>query len=119
MKNLLLPTLLSLTLAGPALAQTMNHENMDKGMMKHDASDANKAASTSAMSDGEVKAVDKTKGTVTLNHGEIKSAKMPAMTMAYKAKDPMLLDKVLVGDKVSFALEPANGAYVVSRIEKR
>src|SRR3546814_4017790 len=52
---------------------------------------------------GTVTAVDKSAGTITLDHGPIAEADWPAMTMAFKAK-PDLLDSVKVGDKVAFDL---------------
>jgi Cu/Ag efflux protein CusF len=53
---------------------------------------------------GTVKAIDRTAGTITLEHGPIVEAKWPAMTMAFKAARP-LLDSVTVGDKVTFDLK--------------
>ena len=115
MKATALAAALSLSLIGPTSAQTMNHEGM--GKMNHDQMPTNMSSPT--MIDGQVDGVDKAKGTVTLNHGEIKAAKMPAMTMAYKARNPALLDKIAIGDKVSFALEQVNGAYLITAIEKK
>ena len=115
MKATALAAALSLAVIGPAFPQAMNHDGMSK--MSHDQMPMKAPSAT--MTDGQVKDVDKAKGTITLNHGEIKEAKMPAMTMAYKASDSALLDKVAIGDKVGFALEQVNGAYLVTAIEKK
>lgn len=50
---------------------------------------------------GTVTAIDKTAGTITLNHGPIPEAKWPAMTMTFKAA-PAVTDAAKVGEKVDF-----------------
>lgn len=65
------------------------------------------------MVDGEIKKVDKEAGKITIRHGELKALKMPAMTMAFRTKDPAMLDQVKVGDKVKFMAEKVNGALTV------
>ena len=69
------------------------------------------------MTDAEVRKVDKDAKKITLKHGEIKNLEMPAMTMVFQVKDPVLLDKVKVGDKVKFKAEKAAAGYTVSEIE--
>jgi len=73
-------------------------------------------ASADAMGDGQVKKVDKTKGTVTLQHGALPNG-MPPMTMAYKLKDAAWLDKLKAGQKIRFATDPADGGMTVTNIE--
>ena len=53
-----------------------------------------------AMSDGEVRKVDKDAGKITLKHGEIKNIQMPPMTMVFRVKDQAMLGQVKQGDKV-------------------
>ncbi|MDP3852405.1 copper-binding protein [Phenylobacterium sp.] len=67
-------------------------------------------AATMAKGKGTVTAIDKKAGTVTLDHEPIPEANWPAMTMAFKATPPALLDTVKVGDKVAFDLKLAGGA---------
>jgi Cu/Ag efflux protein CusF len=67
---------------------------------------------------GMVKAIDKTAGTITLDHGPIAEANWPAMTMAFKAAPP-LLDSVQVGDKVGFDLKLNGDAGEVTAIHKQ
>ncbi|MFN9043176.1 MAG: copper-binding protein [Betaproteobacteria bacterium] len=74
-------------------------------------------AATGEMTDGEVRKIDKEAGKLTLRHADIKSLDMPAMTMVFQVKEPALLDKVKVGDKVRFRAEKAGGAFVVTAIE--
>lgn len=69
--------------------------------------------------DGVVKKIDRQNAMITLDHGEIKNAGMPAMTMAYKAQDAEMLDSVKEGEKVQFRLENIKGAYVITRLKKR
>jgi Cu/Ag efflux protein CusF len=69
------------------------------------------------MVDGEVRKIDISAKKITLKHGEIKNLDMPPMTMVFQVKDPAMLDKVKVGDKVQFTVESANGAMTVLTIE--
>ena len=67
--------------------------------------------------EGEVRKIDKPTGRITFRHGEIVNLQMPAMTMAYMARDAGLLHKVKVGDKVRFIADKAGGQYLVTAIE--
>jgi Cu(I)/Ag(I) efflux system protein CusF len=73
--------------------------------------------SAGAMTDGEVRKVDKENKKITLKHGQIKNLEMPGMTMVFQVKDPAMLDMVKPGDKVMFKAEKANGALVVTEIQ--
>ena len=75
------------------------------------------ATASAPQSDGEVRKVDKDAGKLTLKHGEIKNLDMPGMTMVFQVKEPALLDKVKVGDKVKFRAEKSGSSYVVTVIE--
>ena len=83
---------------------------------------AAQAATTAAavakdMSDGEVRKIDKDRKKVTLKHGAIKNLDMPGMTMVFQVKDASLLDKLEVGNKVTFVAENLNGAIVVTALQ--
>lgn len=67
---------------------------------------------------GTVVEIDKAAGTVTLSHGAIPKAGWPAMTMAFKANPPSLLDTVNVGDRVAFDLKLTGGTGEVTAIRK-
>jgi Cu/Ag efflux protein CusF len=67
---------------------------------------------------GTVTAIDKTAGTITLDHGPIPEAKWPAMTMAFKAA-PAITDPAKVGDKVDFDLTLTGSAGEVTAIHKQ
>ena len=75
------------------------------------------SAPSTGMIDGEVRKVDKDARKITLRHGEIKQLDMPAMTMAFPVKEPTMLDKVKVGDKVKFKAEIVGGKLTVTEIE--
>jgi len=75
------------------------------------------AMATLPMADGEVRKIDVGAKKITLKHGEIKNLDMPPMTMVFQVKDPAMLEKVKVGDKVMFTVENANGAITVLTIE--
>jgi Cu(I)/Ag(I) efflux system periplasmic protein CusF len=117
MKALVLPALVALCFVASesALAQ-MDHS------MHGAASTPTKAGTTAAPTPkadanamGEVKKVNKARGTVTLAHGAMNG--MPAMTMAYKVKDVTWLDTLTAGQKIRFATDPADGGMTVTRIE--
>ena len=76
------------------------------------------AAQVSSMSYGEVKRVDRVNENITLKHGPIKSAtiEMGPMTMPFHVKDPSLLSKVKVGDKVKFTVENVNDVATVTSL---
>jgi len=78
---------------------------------------AEKSALTDA-AEGEVRKIDKDAKKITLKHGPIKNMDMPGMTMVFQVKDVSLLDKLAVGDKVTFTAEQQQGAYVVTRVDK-
>ena len=77
------------------------------------------AGAMMARGTGTVTAVDKTAGTVTLDHGPIAEAKWPAMEMEFKATPASLLDTVKVGDKVSFEMKVTDGTGEVTAIQAR
>lgn len=77
------------------------------------------AFAQAALTEGEVRKVDKATGKVTLKHGEIKNLDMPPMTMVFGVTDKALLEKLKAGDKVRFTADKdAQGNYVVTAIEK-
>ena len=77
------------------------------------------AQAGAAMTDGEVRKIDKGQGKITLKHGEIKNLDMPPMTMVFKVKDTALLDRVQQGDRVGFTAEKIGGEYTVTGVEAR
>jgi Cu(I)/Ag(I) efflux system periplasmic protein CusF len=93
---------LPVTFAAPAVAQT-----------------AAAAAGTpiADMTEGEIRKVSKESGKLTIKHGEIKNLDMPPMTMVFTAKDPAMLDKLAVGDKVRFVAIDEDGKMVVTEIQ--
>jgi Cu/Ag efflux protein CusF len=83
----------------------------------HHKGGAGAAPPGAALSDGEVRKVDKDAKKITLKHGPLQKLDMPAMTMVFQVKDPAMLDQVKVGDKVKFEAEKVGGAFTVTRIE--
>ena len=74
-------------------------------------------AAQAAMTQGEVRKVDKAAGKVTLKHGEIKNLDMAAMTMVFRVQNPAVLDQLKEGDKVRFTAEKIGGALTLTRVE--
>ncbi|WP_395400931.1 copper-binding protein [Pseudoduganella sp. UC29_106] len=75
------------------------------------------ATTRAAMTDGEIKKVDKDAKKLTIKHGELKNLGMPGMTMVFKVQDAAMLDKVKQGDKVRFSADKVDGALTVTSIE--
>lgn len=70
-----------------------------------------------AMADGEVKFVDKSAGTLTIQHGPLTNLNMPGMTMAFNVQDPAMLGRVKAGDKIRLRVEFVNDVFTVTRLE--
>jgi len=72
---------------------------------------------SAALSDGEVRKIDKEAKKITIKHGPLANLEMPPMTMVFQVKDPAMLDQVKAGDKVKFQAEKVGGAFTVTKIE--
>ena len=70
-----------------------------------------------AMTDGEIKKIDKDAGKLTIKHGPIANLDMPGMTMVFRVIDSGMLDRVKPGEHVQFVVEKLNGALTVTRLE--
>ena len=102
--KMLVAVFLAIALAGAAFAQ---QQSAGEHVAHH----------TDALSDGEIRKVDKDAKKITIKHGPIQNLDMPPMTMVFRVKDPALLDKAKVGDKVKFEAQKLGGALTVTRIE--
>lgn len=116
----MIKTLAALAFAGAAFAplafaDDAHHKNGSAAPTTSAAQGA--TASSSPMADGEIRKVDKDAKKITIKHGPLEKLDMPAMTMVFRVKDPQLLGKVKVGDKVKFDAEKVGGAYTVTKIE--
>ena len=70
-----------------------------------------------ALTDGEVRRVDKDARKLTIRHGPIENLDMPPMTMVFQVQDSAMLDNVKAGDKIKFSADRIGGAYTVTKIE--
>ena len=105
MKHVLTATVLTAALLGSALpAHSTSHAGHSQ-------------SASSALTQGEIRKVDKEAKKLTIRHQPITHLEMPAMTMIFQVQDLALLDQVKVGDKVRFAAEKKDGAYVVTQVE--
>ena len=109
MKILVYAVLAGSLIALPAVADDKHHQG-------------NKTAAAStqmaaALSDGEIRKVDKDAKKLTIRHGPLANLDMPAMTMVFQVQDAAVLDQVKPGDKVRFEAQKIGGAYTVTRME--
>jgi Cu(I)/Ag(I) efflux system protein CusF len=66
---------------------------------------------------GVVKKVDPKAGTVTLDHGPVKSMNWPAMQMAFKVEDKTMLDKLAEGKKVEVEFLERGKEHVITSVK--
>jgi len=113
-----LSLILALSASGMALAQYGGTKNMDmKGMPMDNMSSGSTAKATTHQATGVVKALDTSKGSVTLAHGPVKSLNWPAMTMTFVVKDKMFFDKLAVDKKVTIDFAKQGADYVVTGVK--
>ena len=66
---------------------------------------------------GSITNVDVAKGTVTIDHGPVKSLDWPAMTMTFAVKDKTLFDKLTVGKTAEVEFFRDGKGYVVTGVK--
>jgi len=104
--------------AGLALATANTSAQMQmQDHSQHHAAPAASQDDANALTDGEVKKVDKDTGKLTVQHGPLTNLNMPGMTMSFKVQDPAMLDQVKAGDKIRLRVERINGAFTVTKLE--
>jgi Cu/Ag efflux protein CusF len=92
MKRLVL-LLAALLFAAPAFAQTVHRAT------------------------GVVTKVEPATGRITIKHDPVKDLGWPGMTMAFKAKDKAVLDKVKKGQQIDFGFVEQGKDYVVTDVK--
>lgn len=110
MKNILILMAFAACTALPVTAAEHEH---------HAAPASADAAKTDDQVRGEIRAIDRENGKLTLRHEAIPKFEMAAMTMAFRVADPALLSGFTVGDRVLFAVEKLNGRLVVVAITRQ
>lgn len=109
MKHSALAAILVTAFTAPAYAQQPTTD--------HSPHHVAQTPNNTALTDGEIRKVDKDAKKLTIRHGPIVNLDMPAMTMVFQVKDPAMLDKLNAGDKVKFSAEKIGGVYTVTGIE--
>ena len=100
--------LVALLIASPVFAEEMHHPAVQT---------AAAASQAAALSEGEIRRVDKEAKKLTIRHGPLANLDMPPMTMVFHVEDAAMLDQLKLGDKVRFQAEKIGGSYTVTRIE--
>lgn len=75
------------------------------------------ATAQDTWAEGEVRRIDRDNKKITLRHGEIKSLNMPPMTMVFQVRDPSLLERTAVGNKVRFQATQESGSFMVTDLQ--
>lgn len=108
MKTVFASTLIVFALAVSAPIFAANDHASHAGMPDH--------AAATALTDGLVKKVDKPGGKLTVSHGPLPNG-MPAMTMVFRVKDAVWLDRLKNGDRIRFAADTMNDVMTIVRLE--
>jgi len=67
---------------------------------------------------GKVMSINKSTNQIRLKHEPIPALNWPAMNMEFKVKEKALLDKVKIGDNVTFTLAPSGQDYVITSLKQ-
>ncbi|MBI5716325.1 MAG: copper-binding protein [Burkholderiales bacterium] len=81
------------------------------------AAEAHQARACLELAEGEVVAIGKESGSITLAHAGIPGLSLPPMTMVFATKQWILLDSLKPGDTVRFKAIDHGDSYVVTVIE--
>jgi Cu(I)/Ag(I) efflux system periplasmic protein CusF len=104
--------------AAPA-AESMPAEMPNSSMAEMPPASASATTTGPVQGIGTVTAIDAASGTVTIDHEAINAIPWPAMTMKFKAEDPMILKGIATGDHVAFELKSAKDTGIVAMIKKQ
>lgn len=102
--------LAGLIAASPVLAQPAAMPGMARGTV---------AGMKTGKAEGMVTAIDRKTSKITIKHGPIPSIGWPAMTMAFTATKPAMLDRVKVGQAIGFDVRTKGMAAEVTAIRPR
>jgi Cu/Ag efflux protein CusF len=116
-----LTIVLALVVSGAALAQEGARSPNEPGYTaprppRYQDSGATRSTEPLQSFRGEVEAIDKTSGTITLKHNAIVILGVPARTMDYPVKDSSVLKDVKVGDRVKFGAVMQGRSLLVTSI---
>lgn len=101
----------------PMMGMEMKGMDMSKcPMMSSNHAHGAESDGTTHKGAGTVKKVDPAAGTVTLEHGPIKSLDWPAMTMSFGVRDKALLGKLSKDKKIDFEFVKSGSGYVVTSV---
>lgn len=66
---------------------------------------------------GEIRGIDLPARKIIIRHEPLEDFDMPAMTMAYRHRDPALVEGFQAGDAVRFQAKRLGAVFIVTRIE--
>lgn len=121
LSKLALAAAFTLSATAMAFAQqsdhSAHHASSPQAVQGPAAGDQKSGGVAGQMVEGEVKKVNKETEKITIRHGELKDLGMPGMTMAFRVKDPAMLDQVKAGDKINFVASRVGGQLTVVQLE--
>jgi Cu/Ag efflux protein CusF len=108
---------LAATFLAALFATSLGIAHAESGMKGMDMMDGKKGDGTVHKATGKVTKVDPAQGSVTIAHGPVPSKNWPSMTMAFKAKDKAMLNKVKPGDEVQFSFVQSGKDHTITEIK--
>lgn len=72
-----------------------------------------------ASASGVVREIDRANARIEIDHGQMPSIGMPAMTMTFKVKNPVLLAQVKPGDQVNFEIEQSGLGWIITNLNRK
>lgn len=114
MKKIAIPLILAATLSASAV---FAQQQVDANKTQSKAQKPTTEVQMTHKAVGVVRAINAQAGALTLEHEAINSLNWPPMTMGFRVQDKALLDKLVVGQKVSFELIQGAKGYVVTAIK--
>ena len=74
-------------------------------------------SSYSVMAVGDVRAIDREAGSLTVDHGPLLNLSIPAAVRVFQVADKTILDTMKVGDEIRFIADDIAGQLTITRIE--
>lgn len=113
-----LAILATTTLAACGGSDTPSNENSAAPAAQSASGSAEAAPGTGEVHSGTGDVTQIAENKVTISHGPVAAINWPAMTMAFSAPSPEMLQGLNVGDKVSFQFQQSGSDYVITSITK-
>ena len=118
MKATLSPIVLATVLSFSGITSVMATSSPVTGQALTDTAALSMADAHEVWTKGKVVRVSAKRGKVTIDHGPISNLKMMAMTMAFSAADPSLLEGLAAGDEIEFVADQKGDELILINVRR-